>query len=147
MGELRSKIVERHYADLRSNDWDRMKQLFSDDVVTEMPGVGTLRGVAPFVEFAKVFFAAFPEGRIDIRSTIEQGNTIIAESTMIATQTGPLATPGGQTIPPTGKSIELPVADVFVVDGDKVVQHRVYFDQMSMMNQLGLVPEPAGATA
>jgi len=147
MGDMRSKIVERHYADAADKDWQRMKTLFTDDVVTEMPGAGTINGVDAFIEYSKGFFVALPDARMEISSVIEQGNTVIAEGRFVGTHTGPLMTPTGQEIPPTGKKVSLPFADVFVVQGDKVTNHRIYFDQMVLMQQLGLMPEPAGATA
>lgn len=147
MGEMRSKIVERHYADIAAKDYDRMKTLFTDDVVTEMPGVGPINGVEPFIEFAKGFFIAMPDAHMEIRSVIEQGNTVIAEGRLVGTHSAPLKTPTGQEIPPSGKRIELTFADVFEVQGDKVNKHRVYFDQLAFMQQLGLMPEPVGATA
>src|SRR5207237_152448 len=86
-------------------------------------------------------------GRVEIRSVIEQGNTVLAEGRMTGTHKGPLATPGGREIPPTGKRIDLATADVFEVEDGKVKGHRVYFDQLDLMSQLGLLPEPAGRKA
>lgn len=144
MGDLRS-IVQQHYKDLREQNWEHAKELFRDDVITEMPGAGTIRGVEPFIEYGKGFFRALPDAHIDVRAIIQQGNTVIAESSLVGTHNGPLATPDGNEIPPTGRKVELPVADVFEVEDGKVAKHRVYFDQMTLMTQLGLVPQ--GATA
>jgi steroid delta-isomerase-like uncharacterized protein len=147
MGELRSTIVERHYDDLRSHDLDRMRQLFRDDVVTVFPGTGELKGVEAFIEYATVFLRAIPDTRVEIRTVVEQGNTVIAEGTLTGTHTGPLATPDGREIPPTGKRVEFATADAFDVEDGKVTGHRVYFDQMELMTQLGLIPEPTAASA
>jgi len=147
MGELRSTIVERHYDDLRSHDLDRMRQLFRDDVVTVFPGTGEMKGIEPFIEYARVFLRAMPDTRVEIRTVVEQGNTVIAEGRLIGTHTGPLATPDGGEIPPTGKHVDFATADAFEVEDGKVTRHRVYFDQMELMTQLGLIPAPAGASA
>jgi hypothetical protein len=42
---------------------------------------------------------------------------------------------------------DLPYADIFRVRDGKVYYHAVYFDQMTMMMQLGLMPQPTAAGA
>jgi predicted ester cyclase len=59
-----------------------------------------------------------------------------AVNRFLGTHTGDMVTPQG-TVPATGKRVELRFADYFKVAGDKVIEHRTYFDQASMMAQLG----------
>jgi len=141
MGSLRS-IVEQHYRDIADKDWERTGGLFSPDVVTVMPGAEPMHGVEPFLAYAQGFTNAFPDAHVELKSTVEEGNTIIAEGNFIGTHSGTFATPQGE-VPPTGKKMNLPVCDVFEVQDGKVVRHAVYFDQMGLMTILGLVPEPA----
>jgi len=140
-------IVEQHYQDIRDKAWDRMGEIFSSGVITELPGAGTMRGIQPFIEWNKVFERAVPDEHLEVRTIVEQGNIVIAEGVYSGTHTGPLATPDGTEIPATGKRISIPYADVFEVENGKVVSHRLYFDQMTLMTQLGVVPVPATATA
>jgi steroid delta-isomerase-like uncharacterized protein len=141
MGSLRS-IVEQHYRDIADKDWERAGRLFSPDVVTVMPGAEPMHGVEPFLAYGRVFTNAFPDAHVELRSTVEEGNKIIAEGNFVGTHSGTFATPQGE-IPPTGKKLNLPTCDVFEVHDGKVVRHAVYFDQMPLMTILGLVPEPA----
>jgi len=55
-----------------------------------------------------------------------------------------LETPEG-TIPATGKQATLRGCDAITVRDGRITSHRVYYDQLAFMTQLGLVPE--GATA
>jgi predicted ester cyclase len=49
-------------------------------------------------------------------------------------------TPQGE-IPPTGRrSVRVDFADIFELNGDRFGQHRVYFDTMALMAQLGAPP-------
>ena len=144
MGNLRS-IVEQHYLDLNDHNLERSRQLLSDDVVTIMPGAPPMAGFEPFAQYANGFFRAFPDLHVELRNCVEQGDTVIAEAALTGTHTGPLAAPSGSEIPATNRRIDFTVADAFDVKGGKVTGHRVYFDQMVMMTQLGLLPE--GATA
>jgi predicted ester cyclase len=142
MGNLRS-VVEQHYRDMNDHAFERTRSLFADDVTTTMPGGPPMQGIEPFMQAGDMFQRAFPDMHVELRGCVEQGDTVIAEAVITGTQAGPLATPGGREIPPTNKRIDLIVADAFDVKNGKVTGHRVYFDQMAMMMQLGLVPEGA----
>jgi len=48
-------------------------------------------------------------------------------------------TPTGE-IPPTGRHFEFPYVDILQARDGKVVSHRVYFDQVAFLAQLGLMP-------
>jgi ketosteroid isomerase-like protein len=45
---------------------------------------------------------------------------------------------------PTGKNLRPEFADVFVTRDGMVVEHRVYYDQLAFLTQLGLMPAPVG---
>ena len=141
MGTLRS-IVEQHYRDVADKDWERAKELFSPDVVTVMPGAEPMNSVDAFIGYGQVFTNAFPDAHMELKSTVEEGNKIIAEGNFVGTHTGVFATPQGE-VPPTGKNMNLPFSDSFEVQDGKIVRHTVYFDQMGLMTMLGLLPEPA----
>jgi len=140
MGSLRSR-VEQHYKDIDNKDWDHMREFVRPDVLSVMAGT-EMRGVEPFIAYGQLFATAFPDMRVELLSTTEEGNTVVAESILRGTHTGPLTDPSGHEIPATGKPINIPVADSFVFEDGKLATHRVYFDQMSLMAQLGLLPAP-----
>ncbi|MBJ7594170.1 MAG: ester cyclase [Candidatus Dormibacteraeota bacterium] len=144
MGKLQESIVERHYRAFVDKNWDEAAAMMSPDVETQMPGSPPLKGIEPFIAYTQVFITAFPDARMTLDRCVEGANLVIAEGKFIGTHTGPLASPMGE-IPPTGKHLELPFTDVFEVEDGKVTKHRVYFDNMTFMTQLGLMPEPASA--
>jgi steroid delta-isomerase-like uncharacterized protein len=145
MSDLRA-IVDRHYKGLTDKDIDASVSILASDVLSVMPGAPPMHGVEPFKEYGKAFFDAFPDAAMRIKSVYETGDTIIVEGSFAGTHTQALVGPNG-TIPATGKSIDLPYADIFRVRDGKVYYHAVYFDQMTMMMQLGLMPEPTAAGA
>ena len=53
---------------------------------------------------------------------------------------GPLETPTGETIPPTGKQVPVRECDIATVKEDLITSHRFYFDQSEFLEQLGLAP-------
>jgi ketosteroid isomerase-like protein len=143
MSALRA-LVEKHYAQVGNKEWDRAGEVFTPDVETTEPGAGTMRGLAATVAYGQAFLTAFPDGRLHLDSSVESGDTIMVEGRFTGTHTGPMAGPGG-TIPPSGRTLELQYCDVFKVRDGRIATHRIYYDRIDFMIQLGLAPEPATA--
>ncbi len=99
---------------------------------------GGPRGTANFNQFSQ----GFPDASWEPLSTLEVSNTAIDEGYFIGTHTGPLETPTGETIPPTGKQVRLRECDIATVENGLIASHRFYFDQMEFLEQLGLA-QPA----
>src|SRR5438876_768102 len=55
-----------------------------------------------------------------------------------------LMSPAGE-IAPTHKTINGRAVQIFHVEGETIAAIRLYFDQVQVMTQLGLMPEPATA--
>jgi predicted ester cyclase len=116
-------------------------------IVFTMPGMATT-GVDAYIEMARVWWNAFPDFSIEEIGVYADGNVVVEEGVFHGTHTGPMPAPTGELIPPTGRRIEVPYVDVFVIEGDRVTEDRLVLDRLTMLEQLGLVPEPgAAATA
>ena len=135
-------LIDRHYAEINRNDFSDAAELFRPDVVTDMPGTGRIAGIEPFVAYGRAFLRAFPDGRIHGDRYVESADRIVVEGRFTGTHTGPLQTPAGE-LPPTGRAMVLPFADVFRVADGRITEHRVYYDTLGLLAQLGLMPEPA----
>ncbi|MDP8910676.1 MAG: ester cyclase [Actinomycetota bacterium] len=128
-------------------DFDSMAMAMADD--GEIVVVGSDQrfvGRDGVREFARMWADAFPDGRVEVTNVIDGGDHVAVEYTGRGTQTGTLVSAAGE-IPPTGRSIELRLCDIVQFRDGKVTTIRSYFDSASLMAQLGLMPEPAGATA
>ena len=131
-------IVDEHYAGMNSGSLEGIVSPLADDVVTLAPGA-RMEGIEQFKPFVQAFITAFPGATIEAKRTWESGDTIVAEGVYRGTHSGPMVGAAG-TIPPTGKNIALEFTDVFKVRDGKAVEHRIYFDQGELMQQLGLMP-------
>jgi steroid delta-isomerase-like uncharacterized protein len=83
-----------------------------------------------------------PNSDISMETTqvIEEGNMVVAEWVYRATNTRPIPMPDGTEIPATHKAVELPGVSVLFVKDGKITSQRDYFDNASVMSQLGLMP-------
>ena len=81
--------------------------------------------------------SAFPDFKATIDDTIAEGDKVVIRMTWTGTHKGEF-----MGIPPTGKSVSFGVIDIIRVAGGQFVEHWGQMDDMSMMRQLGAIPEP-----
>jgi len=87
--------------------------------------------------FVGAFHAAFPDGHLSIDQMIAEGDTVATRLTFRGTHTGAF-----MGIPPTGKQVTVPALDMTSYADGKLVEHWGGPDQMSLMQQLGVIPAP-----
>lgn len=97
-------------------------------------------------EGAKVLFtqlrSAFPDFKAEIEDLIAEGDRVVVRMKWTGTHEGEF-----MGIPPTGRSISIEVIDIVRFEDGKFVEHWGIMDNMGMMQQLGVVPEPAQVEA
>ena len=81
----------------------------------------------------------FPESSTELTNAFGTENQVVLEFTGWGTNTGPLHMPTGD-LPPTGHSVERRFCNVYQIRNGKIVSLHSYYDLMTMMQQLGLVP-------
>jgi steroid delta-isomerase-like uncharacterized protein len=142
MAGVQQAVVERFYAAFNSGDFESVVACFSPDVETTDPGLGTVRDVGAWRAYVVAFKRALPDARLNLMTALEAGEIVAIEGRFTGTFTATLTTPQGE-VSPTGRSIDVPYADFFTVRDERIVAHRVYYDQVQLGTQLGLMP--AGA--
>lgn len=88
-----------------------------------------------------MYHDAFPDNRLEITAIHADDRGGVHEGRGIGTHTGPLRGPAGDEIPPTGKTTALNFCGVYEFDEGKIISFHLYFDQMELLSQLGLVPD------
>lgn len=120
-----------------TGDWDRQRELIAPDV--SYHELGTRRQVEG--ELEEGWRRAFPDVTGTVTNALAEGNTVVLEVQWEGTQTGPLTLPEG-TIPASGRTQITPSIWLLQFEGDRVVESRHYFDSMTILQQIGAVPEP-----
>ena len=81
-----------------------------------------------------------------VRSFVEQGDAFCDEWTFAGTHTGSLLLPDGRDLAPTGKRIEVRGMEYCRVnDEGELTVNTLYYDNLAVLVQLGLVPEAVPA--
>ncbi len=119
-----------------SSDADKVVALFTDDCVYEDVTMGIVnRGKQELKSFAKTFLSAFPDMKCELQTRFVSGTLGSAEWTLSGTHTGDA--PG---LPATNKSFSLRGASVFELQGDKIRRCSDYWDMVTLLKQIGLMP-------
>jgi hypothetical protein len=87
-----------------------------------------------------------PDTEITITDERVCGSVVVQEGVFGDTRTGSLVTPGDQVIPAPRRSLEAPCADFFEVEGGRI-KSELYYGQVELLAQLGLMPAPAAAAS
>ena len=96
-------------------------------------------------EFRDEFLAGWVGASSDIRIAdpryLDAGQTVVCTFTVAGTHDGPLG-----PLPATGKAFALPLCEMWHFDsGGRVVGGDLYYDRVSLLAQLGLMPQPSQA--
>jgi steroid delta-isomerase-like uncharacterized protein len=83
---------------------------------------------------------AFPDQRNELIALHHADDAVIVEANLYGTHEGPL-----RGFPPTGRRFEMRFCAVFVFEQDRLVCERVYFDQNTILRQLGIAHDPTSA--
>src|SRR6266576_2029309 len=84
---------------------------------------------------------AFPDQRNELIALHHSDDAVIVEANLRGTHEGPL-----RGLPPTGRKFEMRFCAVFVFEEDRLVCERVYFDQNTILRQLGIAHDPLTLT-
>jgi ketosteroid isomerase-like protein len=139
------KIARTSYDAWNKRDFDTFAEVMAKGEIVIMGSGERLAGTQGARQFAEMWATGFPDGRVEIDTVCESDDMVCIEYTGRGTHTGPLNTPMG-SFEPTGKPVELKLCDCWTFASDGTAkQVRTYFDSGSLMAQLGVMPQMAGA--
>jgi ketosteroid isomerase-like protein len=136
MGRAR-QVAELFYERFGGNDLAGVTALFAEDCSTVTPA-GSFTATE-HEAFARTFKNALPDAHMEVVRAVEAGDEVYITGRFVGTHQGDLVSPQG-TIPASGNILDMPFADYFRVSGDKIVEHEVIWDQMTMLGQLTAQP-------
>lgn len=138
------KLLDRYVERYNAGDLDAVMDLYAEDAVQLMPD-GTFEGQGTIRERLAQELNGFSDVAHRVESFVEQGDAFADEWTFVGTHTGAVALPDGSQLPPTGKRVEIRGMELVQVRDGRIVIDNLYYDNMAVLAQLGLVPEGAVA--
>jgi len=86
------------------------------------------------IEHIEFFDTVFPAYEIFADVITAEGNRVVVKARIKGQHEGELS-----GIPPTQKKVEVPFAIGYEIEGNKIISHWMIFDQMMLMEQLGVM--------
>jgi steroid delta-isomerase-like uncharacterized protein len=138
------QVSAENVAALNASDAERLRATYAESATLEAPGPARFEGADAITEYVMVWLRAFPDGQQTVVNTLVAADWVVSEFTFTGTHTGTLSSPDGD-IPATSRKATGRGVQMQRVEDGKIVEERIYFDQLEILTQLGLVPEPATA--
>jgi steroid delta-isomerase-like uncharacterized protein len=137
------EAFERGTDTFNAHDINAFAEVLADDVAFEAPGGLRGEGKEACAEFFGSWFSAFPDAHVDVHDVHIVDDVAVEEGTFTGTHDGVLHAPTGD-IPPTGRPVAVDYIQVLRFRDGKHASFHLMFDRLLMLEQLGLVPTPAG---
>jgi steroid delta-isomerase-like uncharacterized protein len=143
---VNKEIVRRFYEEVfNQRNIDVIDELVHPEFINHDPTPVASRDPESMKQFIHTITQAFPDHHHAIEDLIAEGDKVVMRCTLTATHQGLF--PGFLEMPPTGKSICQRQIHILRVQDGKVAEHRVVRDDLTMMQQLGLMPQPELTTS
>jgi steroid delta-isomerase-like uncharacterized protein len=133
-----AKLAQEIYNHFSNNQFDAVLAHATDDIEVFAPAFGqTFHGHQGFKQFMMSFKTAFPNISITVKNQVVTDDAVVTEFTALGTNSGPMLTPQGE-LPPTGRTAEFTVCEVWQVRNGKLASLTNYQDFGVVLRQLGL---------
>ncbi len=138
--EHRERIVREHMESENRHEFDVTLRTFEHPRYEIVPTGEVHDGEEAVSAYFAESRTAFPDQRNETIALHHADDAVIVEFMLYGTHKGPL-----RGLPATGRSFECRMCALFLFEpgGDGIVGERVYFDQATIMRQLGVAHDPS----
>jgi hypothetical protein len=140
-------MIEQFVDPYNRKDLDALVALYHPDAELSFFMFPPQRGLDAIRAIWQWDLTAFPDGKLKILRQLTNGSTDMVEWTWTGTNLGPITLPSGETLSPTGRQATVMGMDTVEFESSLITAHRLYFQELSIMTQMGLIPSPGAAPA
>ena len=136
--EIALSIIEA----LNTRNLSLWSQHLSEGYTAELPGVSGPLNKTKSIGYQQRFVTALPDIHFEVLLVLAEGDHVLIHWRGSGTHAERLATLTGETIPPTRRSVTVPGVGLTEVKNGKIVRDWTYWDQLSLLAQLGITEQP-----
>ena len=136
MSEQNKAVFEKLMSALNAKDMAAMESLIADDFVDNDAMPGMAPGRQGMIDMMGMFVGAFPDLNVIVEHWVAEGDLVVGVMTTKGTQNGEF-----MGMPASGKKFSVREMHMVRVANGKMAEHWGLSNEMSMMQQLGLMPE------
>ncbi len=132
MSEANKLLVRRLVDEAQNKDnFAAVDEILADDFVDHSP----FPGLPPTREGVKMLFGylrtVFPDLVVRIDEQVSDGEKVVTRKTFRGSHSAEF-----MGVPPAGRPVSFEVIDILTFRGNRISEHRVIFDRMSIAQQL-----------
>ena len=143
MSEENKALVRRFVDEVQSRgNIDAIDRFCAPEFVNHSAPPGMLSDCEGLKHVMTMFRQAFPDSYFTIEGMVAEGDKVATRKTFYGTHQGEF-----MSIPPTGKQVSIGLIDIVRVAGRQVVEHWSIGDNLGMLQQLGVIPQPGHSEA
>ena len=136
MSEQNKAVFEKLMSALNAKDMAAMESLIADDFVDNDAMPGMAPGRQGMIDMMGMFVGAFPDLNVVVEHWVAEGDLVVGVMTTKGTQTGEF-----MGMPASGKKFSVREMHMVRVANGKMAEHWGLANELSMMQQLGFMPE------
>jgi len=129
--------VEDFFRHVDEHDFEWVEAALTPDCVIDASGFHQ-QGAEVVVLWMAGFFAAFPDLRHRPHRVFVGDDEVACLVEVTGTHTEELGFPDGSSLPPTGASIRVDLAEFWRFEGGRIAEYKVIYDQSGFLAQLGV---------
>jgi len=132
-------IVIKAFEVVAHGDYDNFNTYIADNYVRHCPATPDLHitSLDGFKEFIRVDRIACPDQTLEVKKLVAENDLVAFWAVYRGTQTGPSG-----PFPPSNKKVELKFSGIHRLEGNKIVETWVTWDNIAYLSQLGHFPPP-----
>ena len=136
MSEDNKALAQRSWEIVSQRNPDLLEEVYAADIVWHEPDQD-VQGLEEAKQFYSMYLSAFPDFNATVEDVIAEGDKAVTRWTIRGTHQGEIEEFGS----PTGKQVEIKGITIHRIEDGKIVEEWERYDNLSVMRQLGLVPE------
>jgi steroid delta-isomerase-like uncharacterized protein len=139
LSEDNKAIVRRQEEELfTQGNLDAADEIYASDYVGHDPSnLEDIQGLEAAKQAAADYRQAFPDLRVTVEDVIAEGDKVAARLRFRGTHRGEV-----QGIAPTGRRVDCTGIVISRMEGGKIAEDWANFDDLGMMQQLGVISKP-----
>jgi steroid delta-isomerase-like uncharacterized protein len=137
----RETIVREHAESENRQEFDATLATFDHPRYELIPNGEVIDGAEAVAAYYRETREAFPDQRNEVLALHHADEAVLMEFELAGTHRGDF-----RGLPATGRSFRCRMLAVFLFEDDRLVCERVYFDQNTILRQLGVAHDPLTLT-
>jgi limonene-1,2-epoxide hydrolase len=134
-----NSIVEKFVAAYNAKELEKAVACYSPEAEISFFTFGTRKGVEEIKKIWKFDFDNWPDAKVTVLKILSDGPTKMFEWNWTSSCKEFLTLPSGEKLRTNQQKASIYGVDVFEVKDDRIVSHRLYFQELSLMTQFGLL--------